>query len=105
MCGRLSSKSQAEVLAKLYQATLSFDDFAPSHNITPTQKTPIVREGADHARTLDLARFGIQTTLPGKSFNLITLMSEKAATRKEFRERRCVVPVDGFYEWADQPPK
>ena len=25
MCGRLSSKSQAEVLAKLYQATLSFE--------------------------------------------------------------------------------
>jgi len=99
MCGRLSSKSQAQVLAKLYQATLSFDDFAPSHNVTPTQKTPIVREAADHARTLDLAVFGISTTVPGKSFNLINLQSEKAASRKDFRERRCVIPADGFYEW------
>ena len=101
MCGRLSSKSQAEVLAKLYQATLTFDNYIPSHNVTPTQKTPIVREGPDHARTLDLARFGIPTTLPGKSFNLINLMSEKAATRKDFRERRCVIPADGFYEWEE----
>ncbi len=99
MCGRLSSKSQAQVLAKLYQATLSFDDFAPSHNVTPTQKTPIVREGPDHARTVDLAVFGIPTTVPGKSFNLINLQSEKAAARKDFRERRCVIPADGFYEW------
>jgi putative SOS response-associated peptidase YedK len=99
MCGRLSSKSQAQVIAKLYQATLAFDSYTPSHNVTPTQKTPIVREGPDHARTLDLARFGIQKTIPGKSFNLINLMSEKAAKRKDFRERRCVIPADGFYEW------
>ena len=99
MCGRLSSKSQAQVLAKLYQATLAFDSYTPSHNVTPTQMTPIVREGADHARTLDLAKFGIPTTIPGKFFNLINLMSEKAARRKEFRERRCVIPADGFYEW------
>ena len=99
MCGRLSSKSQAQVLAKLYHATLAFDSYTPSHNVTPTQKTPIVREGADHARTLELAKFGIPTTIPGKSFNLINLMSEKAAKRKDFRERRCVIPADGFYEW------
>jgi putative SOS response-associated peptidase YedK len=99
MCGRLSAKSQAEVLAELYQATLTFDNYTPSHNVTPTQKTPIVREGMDHARSVDLAVFGITTTLPGKSFNLINLQSEKAATRKDFRERRCVIPADGFYEW------
>jgi len=99
MCGRLSRKSQAQVIAQLYQATLSFDGDFPSHNVTPTQKTPIVREGPDHARTVDLGVFGIPTTIPGKFFNLINLMSEKAARRKEFRERRCVIPADGFYEW------
>jgi len=99
MCGRLSRKSQAQVIAKLYHATLNFDGDTPSHNVTPTQKTPIVREGAGHMRTLDLAVFGIPTTVPGKSFNLINLQSEKAASRKDFRERRCVIPADGFYEW------
>lgn len=99
MCGRLSSKSQAQVIAKLYHATLALDKYWPSHNVAPTERTPIVREGPDHTRTVNLAAFGIPTTMPGKSFNLINLQSEKAASRKDFRERRCVIPADGFYEW------
>lgn len=99
MCGRLSSKSRAQVIAKLYQATLTFDAHQPSHNVAPTERTPIVRESADHQRTISLAAFGIPTTMPGKSFNLINLQAEKAASRKDFRERRCVIPADGFYEW------
>jgi putative SOS response-associated peptidase YedK len=99
MCGRLSSKTQAQVIAKLYQANLAFDKYWPSPNVAPTERTPIVREGSGYARTVSLVRFGIPTTAPGKSFNLINLQSEKAANRKDFRERRCVIPADGFYEW------
>jgi putative SOS response-associated peptidase YedK len=99
MCGRLSSKSQAQVIAKLYQANLVFDKYWPSHNVAPTERAPIVREGPEHTRTVSLAMFGIPTTMPGKSFNLINLQSEKAGNRQDFRERRCVIPVDGFYEW------
>jgi putative SOS response-associated peptidase YedK len=100
MCGRLSSKSQREVIAKLYDATLALDHYVPSHNVAPTEKAPIVREGADHKRTAELATFGILTTIPGRpTFNLINLQSEKAAGRKDFKERRCVIPADGFYEW------
>ena len=100
MCGRLSSKSQREVIGKLYHATLDLDSYIPSHNVAPTERTPIVREREDHKRTAELATFGIQTAIPGRpSFNLINLQSEKAGTRKDFRERRCVIPADGFYEW------
>jgi hypothetical protein len=45
MCGRLSRKSQAQVIAQLYQATLTFDDLAPSYNIAPTQKSLEVETG------------------------------------------------------------
>jgi len=100
MCGRLSSKSQREVIANLYDATLKLDAYVPSHNIAPTERTPIVREGADHQRTVELATFGILTTIPGRPpFNRINTQSEKAADKKDFRERRCVIPADGFYEW------
>ena len=100
MCGRLSSKSQAQVIAKLYQANLTLDNYWPSHNVAPTERTPIVQEeGPEHTRTVSLAMFGIPTTMPGKSFNLINLQSEKAGNRQDFRERRCVIPADGFYEW------
>jgi putative SOS response-associated peptidase YedK len=106
MCGLLSRKSQAEVIAKLYQATLTFETLAPSYNIAPRQKTLIVREGANHARTADLAAFGIPTMINGgKTIDKFNTKSETTAGRTDFKERRCIVPVDGFYEWADQPPK
>jgi putative SOS response-associated peptidase YedK len=77
MCGRLSSKSQREVIAKLYHATVTRGDHFPSFNVAPTQSAPIVREGPDHERTVDMAKFGIPTTAPGKTFLLINLQSEK----------------------------
>lgn len=104
MCGRLSRKSQAQVIAQLYQATLNFD-LAPSYNIMPRQNTLIVREGADHQRTVDIAAFGIPTIINGRTKDKFNTRSETAGNRMDFRERRCVVPVDGFYEWADLPPK
>lgn len=99
MCGRISSKSQPQVIAQLYNAKLAPDLYAPSHNVAPTERVPIVREDSNHERTVEMAAFGIPVTNPGKSFNLINLQSEKAFARKDFRERRCVIPVDGFYEW------
>jgi hypothetical protein len=37
MCGRLSSKLQAEVIATLYRTTLFFEGHASSHNVAPRQ--------------------------------------------------------------------
>jgi putative SOS response-associated peptidase YedK len=105
MCGRLSSKSEREVIAKLFHAKVTPGEHFPSVNVAPTESAPIVREGADHERTVDIARFGIPSTAPGRSFLLINLKSEKAAARKDFKERRCVIPVDGFYEWEVVSPK
>lgn len=103
MCGRLSRKSQAQVIAQLYQATLNFD-LAPSYNIMPTQNTLIVREGADQKRAVDIAAFGIPIIVNGKKKNKFNTRSEEAANRTDFKERRCIVPVDGFYEWEDREP-
>jgi len=99
MCGRLSSKSQREVIAKLYHARVTPGEHFPSFNVAPTERAPIVREGADHERTVDMARFGIPSAAPGRSFLLINLQAEKAAGRRDLKERRCVIPADGFYEW------
>jgi putative SOS response-associated peptidase YedK len=99
MCGRLSSKSPREVIAKLYHARVTLGDHLRSYNVAPTEKVPIVREKANDVRTVDMARFGIPTTAPGRSFLLINLQAEKAAGRKDLKDRHCVIPADGFYEW------
>lgn len=105
MCGRLSSKTQREVIAKLYHATVTPGEYFASHNVAPTESVPIVREGGGHERTVDMAKFGIPVTAPGRSFLCINLQSEKASHRKDFRERRCVIPADGFFEWEAIGPK
>jgi putative SOS response-associated peptidase YedK len=105
MCGRLSSKSQQQVVAKLYHATLR-TECAPSYNVAPTNQALIIREGKDHERSADAARFGVTRTPPGRpTFLLINLQSERARLRKDLKERRCIIPADGFYEWEQTGPK
>ena len=83
--------------------------FPARHNIAPTQPIPIV-----HAETRDgvttrhfrLVRWGF---LPGfvkdpKGFPLLFNaraegLGEKASFRNALRRRRCLIPVDAFYEW------
>jgi putative SOS response-associated peptidase YedK len=86
--------------------------YRPRWNVAPTDRHWIVRlpEDAGPPR-LDPATWGLvppahaRTSRPGKP--LINARSESAARtpafREAFRDRRCVVPVDGFYEWVGPP--
>lgn len=77
----------------------------PRFNIAPTDPVLAVRELAD-GRDLGKLRWGL---VPGKWATvrkgrpLINARAEtltsQAAFRDSFRERRCLIPADGFYEW------
>ena len=78
-----------------------------------TDNLPIVRYDlkAGH-RTLDLMRWGL---IPYWSkdikigFSTINAMAETVDTKPVFREafkrRRCLVPIEAFYEWQKLGPK
>ena len=78
---------------------------APRFNIAPTDPVLAVRERADE-REIGKLRWGL---IPGKwaverkGRPLINARAETIATqpafREAFRERRCLIPADGFYEW------
>lgn len=80
-------------------------NFPPRYNIAPTQPVPVVRPN-DGGRQFILMRWGF---IPGwvkdlRDFPLvINIRSESAAEKPSFRaaltRRRCLMPVDGFYEW------
>ena len=104
MCGRFANNKPAGQLLKRFQAenSLVWDG---SYNIAPTEFAPIAMEVSGH-RTMELARFGIPMTgAKGRSFPLNNTQSEKAVGRKDFIERRCIVPATGFYEWIAVSPK
>lgn len=110
MCGRFTSTTSSADLAAWFDvATVAADDLPVDHNVTPTRTIYIVRQETDE-RLLDAARWGLVPSWaedPGIGARLINARSETAAQkpsfRAAFRRRRCLIPVDGFYEWSMVP--
>lgn len=75
-------------------------------NVAPTQDVPIVRREGD-GRRLVLARWGLVPSWakdPSIGARMINARAESVADKPAFRDalrkRRCLVPLDGFYEWT-----
>src|SRR5262249_27693972 len=79
----------------------------PSWNVAPTNQLPVVRYDAKaRQRGLDLLRSGLipyWATDTKVGFANINAKAEGIETKPTFRQafesRRCLVPVDNFYEW------
>ena len=81
-------------------------DLPPRYNIAPTQDVMAVRAGRDGRRQARLLRWGLVPYWaedPAVGNRLINARAESVATRAAFRDafrqRRCLVPAQGFYEW------
>ena len=84
----------------------------PRWNGAPTQDFPIIRRNFDTGmRSLDLLRWGlVPRWADGEkvAFATINAKSETLATTASFRDawrggRRCIIPLDAFYEWKTLP--
>jgi putative SOS response-associated peptidase YedK len=107
MCGRYRLTAKERYLRDHF--ALDGDvSWAPRWNIAPTQQVPVVRQDRkEPKRTFALLRWGLipfwaKDTSIG--FKTINAMSETAPEKPAFREamklRRCLIPANGFYEWA-----
>lgn len=75
-------------------------------NIAPTQEAPVVRASREGAREVALLRWGLVPSW-AKDLRAGTKMinarcegiEAKPAFREAVRERRCIVPASGFFEW------
>lgn len=111
MCGRISLFAELGDLASQFR----FDSgpveeaYQPSWNMAPT--SPVVAVMAEHdRRRADIMRWGLtfreQRSKGGSSRPLFNARSETLTERPAFRaafaQRRCLVPVNGFYEWRNE---
>jgi putative SOS response-associated peptidase YedK len=101
MCGRFTLTARPEVLARSF-ALEEVPELAPRWNAAPGQDVATIARTLDGRRELRMRRWGL---VPHWAHDRrINARAETAAVRPAFREalrlRRCVVPADGFYEWA-----
>lgn len=112
MCGRIHGTQDGKLI---WNVTYP-DPWAFGAELAPTQDYPIIRKkpDTDDLEAL-LARWGLipehcqgeedlkkyKTTFNARS----ETAHQKPTFRKAFQRQRCVVPVQGFYEWAKDGKK
>ena len=108
MCGRYFRRSDKQRLAEAFRLGLptSFE-ILPSFNVAPQTFQPVVRLSSETGnREMAPMRWGLVPFWAGDSklaYSTINAKAETLATSPAFREafkrRRCLIPLDGFYEW------
>jgi putative SOS response-associated peptidase YedK len=107
MCGRYSLTNPDPLALRARFDILESAEVAeePRYNIAPTDPVLAVRRREDESRELGRLRWGL---VPGRWAEeggrpLINARAEtlegQPAFAESFRERRCLIPADGFYEW------
>jgi len=104
MCGRFAQRSDPKRLAKEFKVAEA-PQVEARYNIAPTQEILAVRELAD-GREMTFLKWGLvpswakDTSMGARLINARSeTVGEKPSFRNAFRQRRCIIPADGFYEW------
>ena len=111
MCGRFASSLPPDEMRRLFATLGETPNHPPSWNVAPTQTALVVRRHPDtDERRLDPVVWGLIPWFekdPKGGRKPINVRSETIASsgmfRAAFQARRCLVPVDAFYEWDTTP--
>ncbi|HVA02558.1 MAG TPA: SOS response-associated peptidase [Acidimicrobiales bacterium] len=125
MCGRVDIHTPPSQLARLLEVQLAAGinpDGRPSWNVPPARGIPAITERhgrtdsgektEDHERVLDVLRWGLVPHWakdPKSGYKMINARAEtvtnKPAYRSAFAKHRCLIVVDGFFEWQVPDPE
>lgn len=107
MCGRFVQASPFSIVAETFDIEEGRADLPPRYNIAPEQKVwAVIREAGSPGNRLVLFRWGLvpswskDPSIGGRMINArAESVAEKPSFKNAFRNRRCLVVADGFYEW------
>jgi putative SOS response-associated peptidase YedK len=102
MGDRYTLTVKSEILSTRFNAELPVD-FKPRYNAAPTQLLPVITQGSGGFSFFHWGQ------IPGWSKNKTIsdklifagkeTLEEKASARNALLQRRCIIPVDGYYDW------
>ena len=114
MCGRFVSTATPERIASYFGAEADVDTLGENYNVAPTQDIYGVVTGPDGVLRVQAFHWGLipswakDRKIGSKMINARSeTLAEKPAFKGLFAKKRCLIPMDGFYEWkaggADGP--
>ncbi|HSL74768.1 MAG TPA: SOS response-associated peptidase [Ilumatobacteraceae bacterium] len=115
MCGRFVSTAGPDRIAAYFDTVLpteaAAEPLGQNYNVAPTQDVyAVVAAGEGRAR-VDAFHWGLipswakDRKIASRMINArAETLTEKPAFRSLFAKQRCLVPMDGFYEWRPGAP-
>ncbi|HEY3776461.1 MAG TPA: SOS response-associated peptidase [Rhizomicrobium sp.] len=111
MCGRFTNQFTWRELVELYGITEPYiapvSNLQPRFNFAPMQGGIVIRLDRVGRRELAMMRWGLvpgwarDESAASRCINAkAETVAEKPMFRGAFKSRPCLVPADGFYEWA-----
>ena len=110
MCGRFVSSTPTKVLAEtfLVDEVRLPEGVEANFNVAPTDDVIAVAVSKEGQRQLGTFHWGLvpswakDVSVGNRMINLrADTVRSKPTFRKNLAKRRCIIPVDGFYEWKD----
>jgi putative SOS response-associated peptidase YedK len=108
VCGRFTQQRPTSELAEIFDAENLAADDGGHFNVAPTDQAAVVVQHAER-RAIVRYRWGLvphwaeDAKIAGRTFNArAETIAVTLAFRGAFRRRRCLVPVDSFYEWRHE---
>ncbi len=107
MCGRFTLATPLDVLMEIFKIQEIHGAFHPRCNIAPTQLVCALRDRSP--KRLEMLRWGLippWASGPEIGSRMINArcetVAQKPSYRRAFRQQRCLILADGFYEWKKE---
>jgi len=111
MCGRFVSTAGPDRIAAYFDTVLPTEAVAESlgenYNVAPTQDIYAVVASGEGAARVDAFHWGLipswakDRKIASRMINARSeTLAEKPAFKGLLKKKRCIVPMDGFYEWT-----
>lgn len=109
MCGRSSLTKNEKELEARFQASFYSDDLLrynplPNYNVAPSHILPVITNtDKEHFKPLRWGLIPFWAKDMKIGYKMINARVETILEKKTFKnaveKRRCIIPMDGFYEW------
>lgn len=108
MCGRFTMTLDPAQLREAFPGLFVPDEYFPRFNIAPSQPVAVIPNTGEYK--LFFYKWGLIPSWakdPSVGYRMINAraetLSEKPTFRTIFKRRRCLILVDGFFEWKSDP--